>query len=258
MRCGPSFRTSTPLPRHRRHVLSLLTISTRRYIAGLRGRDKVGGVLAIVGSLLSGRTVFMGRRLEHACGPGARTQIQLTNSTSRGQLRVLFSVLSHTPGRLTLLVGCIRYSKVLKGRIPGRISGGRLLRHTGISPSVLGNLMRGGVFRVCRRRVNQLGRRIGRIIRLGALGRFRRQTRSRVMRSFQRGGIYLLRKIASDNGARMCVRLVRRAVHRKGRMLCLLPRVTLAARVARHLRQIFNSQLNVCRSGFPSTRQIRV
>lgn len=201
----------------------------------------------------------MGRRLHHACGPGARTQIQLITSTSnRRGLQHVFSRLRHTPGRLTLLVGCIRLSNILKSNTSGRISGGRLLRHTSTSPTVFGKLMRGRVFRICCRRVKQLGHLIKGAMRLGILGRRRRQTCRRVVRDFRRGGIYLLRKIASDKGARMCVRLVRRALERNERILCLLPRVTLAARVARQLGQIFNSQLKVCRSGFPSTREMRV
>lgn len=258
MRCGPSFRTRKHLSRGRRLVLSLLSGRPRRYIAGLRGRDNVGGVLAIVGSLLSGRTLFIGRRLQQACGPGVRIHIHLTNIPSREDLRVLFSVLSQTPGRLTLLVGCMRLSKILNGTPIERISGGRLLRHSNISPTILGKLIRGGVFRICPCRVKHLGIRIGSIMSLGPLGRRRRHTCSRVARQFQSGGIYLLRNIASDKGARMCVRLVGRVVQRKGRMLCLLPRVTLAARVARHLGQMFKTHLKVCRSGFPSTRHIRV
>lgn len=80
-------------------------------MARLRGGDKLGGILAIVGSLLSGRTVFIGRRLGHGCGPHARTEIELIGKrTSRTCLRQLFGRLSHTPGRLVVLVGCIRLS----------------------------------------------------------------------------------------------------------------------------------------------------
>lgn len=261
MRCGPSFRSSIHLPRGRRGVLSVLSTSPRRYIAGLRGRANVGGVLSIVGSLLSGRTVFMGRRLHHACGPGARAHMHLATTThGRRHLRVFFSRLRHhTPGRLSLLVGCLRLSNCLDKQSVGRISGTRLLRHASTAPTMFGNLISHNMFRICRRRVNHVsGTLLGRIVPIGPLGRRRRHTCRSVLRGFRDGGIYLLRNVATDNGARICVRLVRRAVQRKGRILCLLPRVTLATRVARHLRHMFNSQLNVCRSGFPSTRQIRV
>lgn len=140
----------------------------------------------------------------------------------------------------------------------GRMAGGRLLRGSKKSTTIFGKLIRGGIFRICRRRVKHLSGKVSSANSVGPLGVTRRRTCNGVLRYFERGGIYLLRNIASDNGARVCVRLVRRILGAKGRILCLLPRVTLAARVARHLGEIFKRQLNVCRSGFPSTRQIRV
>lgn len=118
--------------------------------------------------------------------------------------------------------------------------------------------MSGRVLRACLRRVNQLAKSRTRAIPLRALDPTRRQAFCRALASFRAGGMYLLRNMATDKGARVCVRLVRRILGTKGRMLCLLPRVTLAARVARQLQEVFNGHLKMCRSGFPSTRQIRV
>lgn len=141
----------------------------------------------------------------------------------------------------------------------GGIAGRRLVGRDRYATTIIGTLVSEKVLFACRLRVKQLGAgKRSRLSLVGPLSLTRRSTCGKVLVRVVGGSIMLLRNIASDKGARVCVRLVEGTVRRRGRILCLLPRVTLAMRVVRHLREIFNSQLNVCRSGCDSTRHMRV
>ncbi len=232
----------------------------------VRGRYPSFRILEIIGNLLRGNILRVGRRIQHACGPHARIRIHLARScVSRGQLVRTLGRLGQTPGRRTILLGCIRVTNIaatLQLRGPGlltRIDQGSLIRTIHIGLPICRTLIRQNVLRACTCRAKHLTRsKATSAVKLSPLDRTRGHTLGTVGSIFTRGPVYLLRNIASDKGARICVRLVRQVVRTKGRILCLIPRVMLAARLASHLCQIFNSQVNICRSGFPSTRHIRV
>lgn len=117
------------------------------------------------------------------------------------------------------------------------------------------------------RRRNILGVRSRRMCHgpIGRTGGSRRRVvcarrRRRIVRKFQRSCLYkaeeacLLRKIAKDKGARICVRVVHAIIKRKERTVILVPRVTLACRAIVQFCHYFNSEISVVGSELSTKR----
>ncbi len=184
IRLGGTFGTRTPLHSERRGMLSTLRLGPERDVGRLAGDYTLGGYVRIIGTLLSGKTLFINRAVLRDCEPGDRTRIHLYRTChSTRTLGKTLNALGHTPGRRGLLLGLVRLTRYDRpscaGR--GRIAHDRLLGRDNVTTTVLGTLVTGNVMRVCVIRVKHLSPTIASTTpRLAPLDPRRRATFRRV------------------------------------------------------------------------------
>ena len=254
------FEASEPLPKSEQHLLDLLETDNEQSLTQLQKVSGLKSILPVIKRLLDKQAVFVKEDLKRSYKPRTEARIRLADKTlDESSMHQLFDALARAKKQLALLMKYVELSGWMGPEgILKEVSKKTLLEKSGVSSSVLNNLVEKGVFELYYHEVGRLDNSSRKTIDLNPLNTAQRQAFENILTSFKQKNVCLLHGVTSSGKTEIYIHLIQEALKEGKQVLYLLPEIALTTQITERLRRVFGHRLGVYHSKFPDAERVEI
>lgn len=254
------FEASEPLSKNEQYLLDLLETDNEQSLTQLQKVSGLKSILPVIKRLLEKQAVFVKEDLKRSYKPRTEARIKLADKTlDESGMHQLFDALARAKKQLALLMKYVELSGWMgpEGTLK-EVSKKTLLEKSGVSSSVLNNLVEKGVFELYYHEVGRLDNSSRKTIDLNPLNTAQRQAFENIQVNFKQKNVCLLHGVTSSGKTEIYIHLIQEALKEGKQVLYLLPEIALTTQITERLRRVFGHRLGVYHSKFPDAERVEI
>lgn len=268
------FDSSLSLTKREAEIIANLQGETSLSVGQLQKRVQGGNILPQLHALMRKGAIELREEIKNTYRPKQEIRVRLPKKyLTKNAVNECLQMLQRTPKRLNLFQKYLELSGLYSAlnldnlALIQEVSRTALLTASGESAAVLQGLREKGVLETYACEVERLllspknsttkinRKSIGEILPLSPAQETAYQD---ILRSFQQKNICLLHGVTSSGKTEIYIRLIRKIIEEGGQVLYLLPEIALTTQITTRLQRVFDSQMVVYHSKFPSAERVEI
>lgn len=243
-------------------VVNVLGDGKERSLGVLQKETQIGNLLPLIKTLLEKEAIFIKEEVKRNYKPKMETRVRFSEEFRVSErFNLLLDSLKRAPKQLALLRAFMDLTGFKEcGELPNEIARKDLLEKSGISPSILSEMVGKGIFelRQCKIERLQSSGFEPSFQTLHSLNDEQQKAFTEINQIFTEKNVCLLHGVTASGKTEIYIHLIKQALQAGKQVLYLLPEIALTTQITQRLKRVLGEQLGIYHSKFSDMERVEI